>query len=443
MNLDLLNKIVKRSLELGADDVVASGEGSRTWQVKFVDNKIATSTSSYNEEVSLFISKEKRLGLTTITNLSEKNIEESIAKLLRFTKKMQPNPEYSGIAMGPFKYKPLEGSYDWRVGVLSDRAADFVESGVNSALEEGAVRASGVLRYDVEEDFLVTSNSVEASERSSGIYFSIRALVDKDASGHKVCCSTAVKDFKPEDAGRRAGQVAKMAVKPAKGEVGVYDIVYDPYPFANLLNIAIDSASIFSVEAGFSFLGGKLDKRVASKEVTLIDDGRMPCCLSSSKFDAEGVPTRTNVVIDRGILKTYLHNTSTAKKYGVRTTANAGLLSPKPWNAVLAKGSYKEDELFKEVKRGLYITNLWYTRFQNYEKGDFSTIPRDGIFFIEKGELTKSLKEIRLNDNMLRMLQNTAGVAKKQEQILGWEVEIPVVTPHVLVKGVRVTRPTV
>jgi PmbA protein len=251
-----------------------------------------------------------------------------------------------------------------------------------------------------------------------------------------------MRDFKPEDAGARAGQVAKKAVNPVKGEVGSYDIIFDPYPFANLLNIAMDSASIFSVEAGFSFLGGKLNKKVASREVTLIDDGRMPRCLSSSKFDAEGVPARRNVVIEKGVLKTYLHNTSTAKKYGVKTTANAGLLSPKPWNAVLDKGSYSEKEMFEEVRRGLYITNIWYTRFQNYEKGDFSTIPRDGIFLIERGEPTKSLKEIRLNDNMLRMLQNTAAVAKKQEQILGWEVEIPVITPHVLVKGVKVTRPT-
>ncbi|NYZ76276.1 TldD/PmbA family protein [Candidatus Micrarchaeota archaeon] len=442
MNFDLLGKIVKRAQELGADDVVASGNESRRWEIKFVDNKIATGMSSYGEDVSLFISKDKRLGLTSVKDLSKKNIENSIAKLMRFTKKMQPNPEYGGTAQGPFKYKPLEGAYDGRVAMLDERAADFVEEGVNAALGEGAVRASGVLTYNVGEDFLVTSSSVEASERSSGVYFSIRALVDKYASGHKVCCSTTMKDFKPEDTGKRAGQVAKRALNPVKGNVGKYDIVFDPYPFANLLNIAMDSASIFAVEAGFSFLGGKLNKKVASKEVTLIDDGRMPNCLSSSKFDAEGVPTRRNVVIDKGILKTYLHNTSTARKYGVKTTANAGLLSPKPWNAVLAKGEYSETELFKEVKKGLYITNLWYTRFQNYEKGDFSTIPRDGIFLIEKGELTKSLKEIRLSDNMLRMLQNITAVSRRQEQILGWEVEIPVITSHVLVRGVNVTRPT-
>jgi len=442
MDFDLLEKMVRRAQELGADDVVANGEESTEWQLKFVDNKIATGMSSHETCISLFVSKGKRTGVTAIKDLSKRNIEESIAKLLTFTNKMQPNEEYSGIARGPFKYKPVHGGYDGRIGKLEGRAADLVEEGINASLAQGAVRASGVLKYNVGEEFLVTSNSVEARERGTGAYFSIRALADKDASGHKVCCSTTLSDFSPENAGQRAGEIAKKALNPVRGEAGRYDIIFDPYPFANLLNIAMDSASIFSVEAGFSFLGGKLNRKVASKEVTLIDDGSLPYCLSSSKFDSEGVPTQRNVVIESGILKTYLHNTSTANKYGVKTTANAGLLSPRPWNAILARGKFKENEIFEEVRKGLYITNLWYTRFQNYEKGDFSTIPRDGIFLIEKGELTKSLKEIRLGDNMLRLLQNITAVSKRQEQILGWEVEIPVITPHVLVKKVNVTRPT-
>ncbi|QLJ52484.1 MAG: TldE protein, part of TldE/TldD proteolytic complex [Candidatus Fermentimicrarchaeum limneticum] len=442
MDFALLERIVGRAEELGADDVVAIGEEARAWQTKFVNNRIATGMSGYDKEVSLFVSKDRKIGVTTIKEFSRRSIEESVSKLLRFTKKMQPNEEYYGIAQGPFKYKVVKGIYDGRIGKLEQRATDFIEGGINAALAEGAKRASGVLKYNVKEEFLVTSSDARSSERSSGVYFSIRALADKDASGHKVCCSTTLRNFFPERTGARAGRIAKMALNPVKGSIGRYDVIFDPYPLANLLNIAMDSASAFAVEAGFSFLRGKLGRKVASSAVTLVDDGRLPHCLSSSKCDSEGVPTRRNVVIDRGILKTYLHNTSTAKRYGVETTGNAGLLSPKPCNAVLSKGDYGEKELFDEVKRGLYITNLWYTRFQNYETGDFSTIPRDGIFLIEKGELTKSLKEIRLSDNMLRMLLNVVAVSKKQEQIIGWEVEIPVITSHVLVKGVRVTKST-
>lgn len=441
MDFDAVERVVRRAEQLGADDAVAIGEECREWQIKFVNNEIATGMSERSEEIFVFVAKDRRIGVTTIKDVSKRNIEESVSRLLAFTRRVQPNPEYKGIAEGPFRYKVVEGIYDGRIKKLEGRAVGFVENGINAALAEGAVRASGVLKYNVKEEFLATSNNARASERSTGIYFSIRALADKDASGHKVCCSTTLSAFSPEKAGEGAGRIAKRALHPLPGSAGVYDIVFDPYPFANLLNIVMDSASILSVETGFSFFKDKLNKKVASEQVTLIDDGRLPHCLSSSKCDAEGVPTRRNIVIEKGVLKTYLHNTSTARKYGVSTTGNAGLISPKPWNAVLSKGSWREEEMFKEVERGLYITNIWYTRFQNYQRGDFSTIPRDGMFLIENGELTKSLKELRVTGNMIRMLESIEAVGRRQEQIVGWEVEIPVITPHVLVRRMRVTKP--
>ena len=101
-----------------------------------------------------------------------------------------------------------------------------------------------------------------------------------------------------------------------------------------------------------------------------------------------------------------------------------------------ATGKYLE----RQVKRGLIITNVWYTRFQNYETGDFSTIPRDGMFLIENGKVTGAVKELRVSDNLISILKNISAIGKEPESVFGWEVEIPTVTPPVLVKGVRVTK---
>jgi PmbA protein len=160
-------------------------------------------------------------------------------------------------------------------------------------------------------------------------------------------------------------------------------------------------------------------------------------------FDDEGVPTRETAIIKSGILKNYLHNTSTAKKYKTKTTANAGLIVPSPINTILEEGNMPKEKLFKEIDNGLYITNVWYTRFQNYLTGDFSTIPRDGIFLIIDGEIAKSLKGIRISDNLQRILENIIGLSNKSEWIIWWGLEnqIPVLTPHVLVKDVNITLP--
>jgi PmbA protein len=94
------------------------------------------------------------------------------------------------------------------------------------------------------------------------------------------------------------------------------------------------------------------------------------------------------------------------------------------------------------MKSGLYITNTWYTRYQNYATGDFSTIPRDGIFRVENGEVTSPVREIRISDNMLGILSRVSGVGSDTQQIHWWETERPTFTPNVLVSDVTITRST-
>jgi PmbA protein len=86
------------------------------------------------------------------------------------------------------------------------------------------------------------------------------------------------------------------------------------------------------------------------------------------------------------------------------------------------------------------VTNTWYTRFQNYAAGDFSTIPRDGIFLIENGEIKQSLKDIRLSDNALRLLGNITGISKERQHVHWWgEADPPSLSPYILMKDVQIT----
>jgi len=96
----------------------------------------------------------------------------------------------------------------------------------------------------------------------------------------------------------------------------------------------------------------------------------------------EGVPTQKTGLIENGICKNYLHNTSSARRHKTESTGNAGLISPEPWNVVFEKGNSKFDDMMEGIKKGLLVTNVWYTRFANYHTGDFSTIPRDGCYLI-------------------------------------------------------------
>ena len=92
------------------------------------------------------------------------------------------------------------------------------------------------------------------------------------------------------------------------------------------------------------------------------------------------------------------------------------------------------------MNKGILITNLWYTRYNNYITGDFSTIPRDGMFLINNGKIVKSLKNLRVSDNMLRILNNIDKIGSNSEQVVSWEAENNITCPSILVKDVNITK---
>jgi len=434
-------KLMRKLLEAGADDVVLSAATVFGQQTKFANNKIVKTGTSDSQHISVFSVWKRRVVETSLKEFTDSNIDELVAKASKFSVHLPQSDSYEGIADGPFGYKELP--YDRTIKLSGEKHADITEGAVNAALEEGAKRCSGILETHDWKSFLLTSHSIEAQDQGSSVYFSLRAFVDKEASGHKVAASRRMADVKFDDLARTAAGFAVDAVNPKPGPLGSgFDIVFEPFPFAILLEHAGSSASAFDVDAGVSFLQGKVGKQVGSSKVTLADDPLVPTGYGSTTFDSEGVPTGRTEIIKEGKLMTYLHNTSTAKRYKTKTTANAGLISPHHWNLVLEPGKKSREELISQVKDGIYVTNLWYTRFQNYVTGDFSTIPRDAIFLIKNGKLSSSVKGIRITSNMLDILKGIEAVGKESENIHAWEVDSSVITPPVLVKGVNITKPT-
>ena len=108
---------------------------------------------------------------------------------------------------------------------------------------------------------------------------------------------------------------------------------------------------------------------------------------------------------------------------------------------MLKPGDWKKDELFEECRDGVYVTNTWYTRYQNYTTGDFSTIPRDGIFRIKKGEIVGTWKDVRLTDNLLHLWQSVKALSKETQEVEWWgEVAVPSFMPYALATKIGFTR---
>ncbi|MFH1181829.1 MAG: TldD/PmbA family protein [Candidatus Woesearchaeota archaeon] len=438
--LDTARKIGRKLTSAGADDSIVTISEELKTQLKFSNSKISATQTWKSLHIGLFAAIGKRLVSTSIEDYSDKAVDTALKKIMAFASATQQNSEYMGIAEGPFRHKQIERTYDEAIENLGEKGVDLVDAGIIAGLSRGAKKVAGVLETTTSKTWLHTSNNVDGEEKGTTIHFSCRAFSDKDASGHYVSTARMLSDLKIEQAAENAAAVAKKAVGPERISEGKYDVLFEPLAAANIIEQVAHAASVFNVEAGLSCLNGKIGKMVGSENVTVIDDATLPGTAGAAKFDAEGVPTQRNTIIENGIMKTYLHNTSTAKRYKTSTTANAGIIAPEPFNIIFKTGSFIKDELFERIKRGLWITNVWYTRFMNYESGDFSTIPRDGAFLIENGRIVKPVKDIRISENLLNMLRNVSAVGAEAEQITGWEVETPIFMPPMIVKNVNITK---
>ena len=449
MNLEqIVRQAVDYGQKLGAREVAAAVTHERRKMLKFANNSV-TVVQSWEQTVPTFylLSERKRAG-ARVENPSIDALKEVMKTLKAAMDITKPGEVESTLPRGPFNYEPVPQTYDARIPKMTNELVDLAEEAINAAQAEGARRSSGVLVTSESERYVKTSAGAEGSDKGTNIDLSIRAFVADDSSGQGNSCATRLEDFDPKLAGAEAGRIANQAKNPVFGDEGKYRALFGPSIMAEFLNRTADFATAYSVDLGLSFFTGKIGQKVASEKLTLIDDRRMPGGINSCSLDDEGYPTQRTTIIDRGILKTYLHSSYSVAKYGGALTGNAFYaggtwgIAPVALNVVVEPGEYRQDELFEQVGDGLYLTNNWYTRFQNYQTGDFSSICRDGAFQIKNGRIERSLKGLRISDNMPRILQSITSLSKERKWIKWWEVPTPVYLPHMIVEDVGITRAT-
>jgi PmbA protein len=211
----------------------------------------------------------------------------------------------------------------------------------------------------------------------------------------------------PESVGRTAAERALRRLGARKVPTQQVQVVFDPDMAASLLRTICGAVSGSAIYRSASFLTGKLGEKVASGDLTIVDDGRMAGKLGSRPFDGEGLPTRRTAIIREGVLASYLLDTYTGRKLGMASTGNASrslgqLPTVAPTNCHIVPGPYSPEQIIRSVDRGLYVTEMIGFGV-NLVTGDYS---RGAVgIWIENGELTYPVEEITIAGNLKDMLQ--------------------------------------
>jgi PmbA protein len=221
----------------------------------------------------------------------------------------------------------------------------------------------------------------------------------------------------PEAIGKEAARRTLRRLGARKVPTQRVPIVFAPEVARSLIGSIFEAASGDSIWRHASFLAGKVGQQIAAPTLTIIDDNFMLLPtgaggFGSSPFDGEGLPSRRTVVVENGRLETYLLNTYSARKLGLKSTHNASRgLAGTPGigcgNLYLEPGTLTPDEIIAGVPAGLYVTSLMGFG-TNIVTGDYSR-GATGLW-IENGQLTHAVEEVTIASNLTEMLMNVTNI---------------------------------
>jgi PmbA protein len=221
----------------------------------------------------------------------------------------------------------------------------------------------------------------------------------------------------PESIGQEAARRTLRRLGARRVPTQSVPIVFSPEVVRSLIGSVFEAASGDAIWRGASFLAGKLGEIIASENITIVDDNLMLLPTGAggygtSPFDGEGLRSRRTVVVEQGRLASYLLNTYTARKLGLKSTHNASRgLAGTPGigcgNLYLEPGELTPEEIIKGVDAGLYVTSLMGFGV-NTVTGDYSR-GAAGLW-IEKGELTHAVEEVTVAGNLAEMLRHVTAI---------------------------------
>ncbi|HKW17331.1 MAG TPA: TldD/PmbA family protein [Terriglobales bacterium] len=423
----LAQDIVKRAMIGGAtaaECVIREGDEFSTL-VRL--GEVETLKESGSKSIGVRVFNGKRAASTHSSDFTRAGLERMLSSALELAKITSEDP-YSGIPQ-PDQLGSISGDLDlYSADVYSlpgqERIA-YARRAEKAALDsDPRIKNSEGGSFDAASGHKILANSHGFIGEYRRSYCSVAAVpIAQEDNGamqrdYWFSVSRNLANLEsPEEVGKISAQRALRRLGARKVKTQQVPVIFDPLVATSILSHIFEGVNGDSVYRGASFLAGKLGHKIAAENVTVIDDGTMIGGFGTSPFDGEGVPTRRTIVIENGVLKSYLLNTYTAKKLRLQTTGNAsrglaGTPGIGPGNYFLQPGMRTPQQLIGDLKEGLYVTEFLGMGV-NLVTGDYSR-GASGLW-ISGGELTYPVEEITVAGNLKEMFMNISEVANDLE----------------------------
>jgi PmbA protein len=423
---DIAQRAVNQALAAGASDAECTISEGSEFSANVRLGQVETLKESGSRGAGLRVLFDKRMGASYTSDLTPEGIQKMVVSAIDLAAVTTEDPD-AGLPDAS-ELGSIEGDLKLYSPELADLAGetkiDFAKRAEAAALGyDPRITNSEGGSFDSNIGGRVFANSrgFIGSYRSSYCSVSAVPIATQNGAMERDYWYSMARSFNgletPESVGQKAAERAVRRLGAVKVETQRVPIIFEPRMARSIVGDMADAVDGRAVYRRASFLAGKLGEKIAASSFTIIDDATIPGLFGTQPFDDEGVPTRRTVVIENGVLKSYLLNTYAARKLGLKTpgsaargiTGNAGIGHG---NFYLERGEKSPEQIIAQVKNGFYVTELIGTGV-NIVTGDYSR-GAAGLW-IRDGELAFAVSEVTIASTLQEMLNNIAEIGSDLE----------------------------
>jgi predicted Zn-dependent protease len=389
---------------------------------RFADATITTGGGVTDTSVTVTVTLGRRRASSSTNVLDDAGLKRTVDLAATLARLAPEDPELMP-ELGPQTYSSVDAFIERTTDLDPETRAGAVRAAVDSVRASGKaagdVFAAGFLEANGRVVAVANSNGLFAYHRTSDVDFSVTARTpDGTGSGWARSGARDWGRIDPAAVGRIAAQKAVASRNPQSIEPGLYTAVLEPQAVNDLVPLLAGALSARNADEGrspFSKAGGgnRIGEKVADERVTLYSDPADPALLGQP-FDNEGLPVGRVVWIEKGILRNLAYTRFWAQKQGVRPTGGVAL-----GGLTLAGGTKSTEELIAGCERGILVTHFFYIRALDPRTVLQTGLTRDGAFLVEKGKITRALKNFRWNESPLLLLNRLEDIGRPEPTAAG------------------------
>ncbi len=403
----LVDDVLGRLLRGGATDAKVVARAGQDLSVRVRLGEVELVEEAGTQSLSVRAYKGRRVATSSTNDLTATGIARVVSDALELCDLAQEDP-HAGLP------DPAELAKTWPDLALYDAACGAVRAG--DAVERARTTEQAARDYDPRitnsegASFgrttggfaMATSGGFRGGYEGSYASLSVQPVAADEGGKNRTASYWSARRVlaKLEDPvaiGREAGRRTVALLGARKVPTQEAPVIFDPDAARALLGSFAGCIVGDSIYRRSSYLVDKLGQRVASELVTIVDDPLLPSGPGSRPFDGDGLASRRNVVVDKGVLQTYLLDTYSARKLGMKSTGSAASATGSgagTSNFFLAAGGSTPEDILKSTPRGLFVTGMMGFGF-NPVTGDFSRGATG--FWIEDGALAFPVSEVTIS----------------------------------------------